>query len=192
MANVQAAFGFRQISYLSGGSPDYQMQTRLVQATNTTKIFRGDPVVKSGQYIAQASSTTVVLEGIFDGCMYTPVGGGTPQWSPFWPGSAAVDATAYIINAPNAMFLAAALNTAITTTNIGNGIAFAVGTGNTFGGGFSGFTVDSTTLTNATTAPFQVVGLFQGVGNGSDPSSPYNWIQVTFNNQRFRSQAGVT
>lgn len=192
MANQQASFGFRQIGYLSGGGPDYQIATRLVQATNTTKIFRGDPVIKSGSYIVQASNNTTVLEGVFDGCVYTPVGGGTPQWSPFWPGGAAVDATAYIINAPNALFLAATLNTAVVTTNIGNGIGFAIGTGSTVGGGFSGATIDSTTLTNATSAPFQVYSMYQGVGNGSDPSTPFNWVAVTFNSQRFRSLAGVT
>ena len=194
MANTQSAFGFRQIGYLSGGGPDYQQQTRLIQSTNTTKIFAGDPVIKSGQYIVQAASgTTTVLEGIFVGCQYTPSGGlGIPQWSPYWPGAAASDATAYVINAPNALFLAAALNTAIVTTNIGDGINFAIGTGSTTGGGFSGATLDYTTLTTATTAPFQVVSLYQGVGNGSDPSTAYNWVVVTFNNQRFKSLAGVT
>ncbi len=191
MANVAAAFGFRHIGFLSGGAPDYQQATRLVQATNTTKIFTGDPVVKSGAYIVQASSTTVVLEGIFVGCVYTPTGG-IPTWSPFWPGAASVDATAYLINAPNALFLAATLNTAILPTNIGNGVAFATGTGNTSGGGFSGFTVDQGTLTNATTAPFQVYSMYQGIGNGSDTTTANNWVVLSFNNQRFNSRAGVT
>lgn len=194
MANTQSAFGFRHIGYLSGGGPDYQQQSRLIQSTNTTKIFAGDPVVKSGGYIIQASSgTTTVLEGIFVGCQFTPSGGlGIPQWSPWWPGAAAVDATAYVINAPNALFLAASLNTAIVTTNIGDGIGFVIGTGSTVGGGFSGATLDYTSLTTATTASFQVVSLYPGVGNGSDNSTAYNWAVVTFNNQRFKTLAGVT
>ena len=195
MANVQAAFGFKHIGYLSGYGPDYQQQTRLIQATNTTKIFNGDPVIKSAasNYIIQATvATTTILEGIFVGCNYIPTGGQlTLQPSPFWVGSAASDATGYVINAPGALFLAAALNTAIATSNIGANINFAIGTGSTSGGGFSGATLDQSTIT-ATSAPFQIVSLYNGIGNGSDPTTPFNWAIVTFNNQRFRNLTGVT
>lgn len=194
MANVQAAFGLRHIGFLSGAAPDYQLATRLIQSTNTTKIFAGDPVVKQAAtgYIVQASNNTTTLEGIFQGCVYTP-SGGIPTWSPFWPGAAAVDATAYILNAPNALFLAASLNTAIVTSNIGANVGFSIGTGSTVGGGFSGATLDQTTATTGTTntLPFQIVDLYKGVGNGSDPTTAYNWTVVTFNNQRFKQLTGV-
>jgi hypothetical protein len=194
MANVQATFGFRQIGFLSGGSPDYQLATRAIQSTNTNKIYRGDPVVKSGVYIIQATTAnnTATLEGIFDGCVYTPSGGGAPIWSPYWPGAANADATAYIINAPNALFLAAALNTAISSTAIGDNILFNTGTGSTTGGGFSGATLDQSTITTNNNAPFQIYSLYQGVGNGSDSTTPYAWAVVAFNNQRFRNSTGVT
>lgn len=198
MANVQAAFGFRQIGYLSGSGPDYQLATRAIQSSNATKIFFGDPVIKSGAYIVQDTSTsTTVLEGIFQGCVYIPTGGGIPVWSPFWPGAvAASDATAYIMNAPNATFLAAALSTAISSANIGSNISFSIGTGSTAGGAFSGATVDQSTITtnvaSAAFFPFQIVSLYQGVGNGSDPTTPYNWCVVTFNNQRFKTLTSVT
>lgn len=195
MANIQSAFGFRHIGFLSGYSPDYQQQTRLIQSTNTTKIFNGDPVQKSGatNYILQGSgSTTTILEGIFVGCNYIPTGGQlTLQPSPFWVGGAASDATGYLINAPGALFLAAALNTAIVTANIGANIGYSIGTGSTSGGGFSGATLDQSTIGTTNTLPFQIVSLYQGVGNGSDPSTPYNWVVVTFNNQRFRTLTGV-
>src|SRR5882672_869430 len=144
MANVQATFGFRHIGFLSGGSPDYQLATRLISSANTTKIFRGDPISKIGttNYIQQAAAGTITLDSIFDGCVYIPVGGGTPIWSPFWPGTAASDATAYVINAPNSLFLAAALLTAVVTSAIGQNINFNIGTGSTAGGGFSGATID--------------------------------------------------
>ena len=192
MANVQSAFGLRHIGYLPGFAPDYQQLTRQIQSSNATKIFTGDPVVKSGAYIVQASSTTVTLEGIFVGCNYVPTGGLlTLQTSPFWPGSAASDATGYLINSPGALFLVAALNTAIVTSNIGGNIGWSSGTGSTVGGGYSGFTVDQSTITTSNTAPFQIVSLYQGAGNGSDPSTPYNWCVVTFTNQRFRTLTGV-
>ncbi len=194
MANVLATFGFRHIGYLSGGGPDYQLATRAIQSTNATKIFFGDPVIKNATsaYIVQCATATntTVLEGIFQGCVYTPTGG-IPTWSPFWPGAAAVDATAYIVNAPNAMFLAAALNTAISSAAIGEGITFNLGTGSTVGGGFSGATLDQSTLTTNSNAPFQIVSLYPGVGNGSDPTTAYNWVVVTFNNQRFKNNTTV-
>lgn len=201
MANTLAPFGFRHIGFLSGGSPDYQLATRLILSTNTTKIFHGDPVVKSGstKYIAQAADNTTTLEGIFVGCTYIPSSGlAVPTWSPYWPGAAAAAATAYILNAPNALFLAQALNTAIPETAIGQNIGFAIGTGSTLGGGLSGATLDQSTLSTTNTMPFQVVGVygatngnFGGVGNGSDYSSAYNWAIVTFNNQRFKQLTGV-
>jgi hypothetical protein len=196
MANVQAAFGFRHIGYLSGMAPDYQQQKRLIQATNTTKIFNGDPVIKSASsnYIVQGTNTTTnIIEGIFVGCNYIPTGGQlTLQPSPFWVGSAASDATGYLINAPGALFLAAALNTAIVTSNIGANIAFNIGTGSTAGGAFSGATLDQATIGTTNTLPFQIVDLYQGIGNGSDPTTPFNWVVVTFTNQRFRTLTGVT
>lgn len=194
MANVQSAYGFRHIGFTSGASPDYQLATRLISSANTTKIFRGDPVNKipTSNYIKQAAAaSTNPLEGIFDGCVYIPVGGGTPIWSPFWPGTAASDATAYIVNAPNALFLAAALLTSIVTSNIGENVDFNIGTGSTAGGGFSGATIDQNTLAATTTFPFQIYSLYQGVGNGSDPTTNYAWAVVSFNNQRFKTLTGV-
>jgi hypothetical protein len=195
MANIQSAFGFRHVGYLSGYGPDYQQQTRLIQSTNTTKIFMGDPVQKTGSsaYIVQGTgSTTTILEGIFVGCNYIPTGGQlTLQPSPFWIGAAASDATGYLINAPGALFLAAALNTAIVPSNIGANIGYAIGTGSTSGGAFSGATLDQSTIT-AGTAPFQIVSMYNGIGNGSDTTTAYNWVVVTFSNQRFRTLTGVT
>jgi hypothetical protein len=192
MANQQSAFGFKHIGYLGGGAPDYAMATRKIQSTNTVKIFFGDPVVKNpaSAYITAATLNTTSIVGIFGGCSYIPTSGGPPVWSPFWPGGSAQDAVAYIINAPSALFLAAVLNTAVTSANIGANIGFSTGAGSTVGGAFSGYTLDQSTLNTTNTLPFTVVDLYQGVGNGADPTTAYNWVQVTFNNDMFR--AGVT
>lgn len=201
MSNTQASFGFRHIGYTPGGAVDYQLLTRQISSSNTTKIFRGDPVVKDPTtgFIKQAANNTTTVDGVFDGCMYIPVGG-TPTWSPIWPGAAGADATAYVIEAPNALFLAATLLTSLTSSAIGQNIGFAIGTGSTIGGGFSGATLDQSTLTTTNTSPFQVVALYGGsgnqsnfgaVGNGSDQASNYAWAVVTFNNQRFKQLTGV-
>lgn len=202
MANTQTAFGFRHIGFLPGFSPDYQILNRLISSANTTKIFRGDPVVKATTtgFIAQGANNTATLEGIFDGCMYIPATGGAPTWSPVWPGAAAASATAYIINAPGALFLAATLLTSLTSSAIGANVGFAIGTGSTIGGGYSGATIDQSTLTTTNTMPFQVVDLYGGagntsnfgaVGNGSDQATNYAWAVVAFNNQRFKQLTGV-
>lgn len=193
MANVQSAFGFQEFGFLGGGAPDYQIQTGLIQSTNTTKIFQGDPIVKgpTTNYIVQGANNTTTLVGIFRQCVYIPVGGGTPIWSPFWPGSAAQDATAYFSSSPMALFRVAALSTSIVTANIGQNVGFAIGTGNTSGGGFSGATVDQSTLATTNTLPFQIYSLFPGIGNGSDPSTNFGWCIVSFNNQRYKQLQGV-
>ena len=204
MANTQAVFGFRHIGYLGGGAPDYQLSTGLIASAYATKIFRGDPVIvntatgKIEQATSAVTTYATTLAGVFDGCVYTPVGG-TPQWSPFWPaGGASVDATAYLIDAPNAIFLAAALNTSVVTANIGENISFISGTGNLITG-YSGATVDQSSLAGGTvtTLPFKVVapvtnsGNFGVVGNGGDPTTPFGWVVVTFNNQRYKTQVGL-
>lgn len=191
MANTQAQFGFQQFGYLPGGAPDYQISKYLIQSTYSTKIYFGDPVIKSAtsQYITPASGTgnLTAISGVFQGCQYTPTGG-IPTWSPWWPGAAASDATAYVIDAPNALFRAAALLTPVPATAIGQNIGFSTGAGGTtVGGGFSTFVVDQSTLTTGLTAPFQVYSMYPGIGNGSDTASSYNWVIVTFNQQRFRA-----
>lgn len=203
MANTQTAFGFRHIGYQGGGSPDYQLSTGLIASANTTKIFRGDPVLtntSSGkvEQATNASSTTysTIIAGIFDGCQYTPTGG-IPQWSPFWNGGgASSDPTAYIIDAPNALFMVAALNTSIVTADIGINVAFVTGTGNSVTG-YSGATIDQSSLAVTTTLPFRVVtpvtrsGNFGQIGNGGDPGTAYGWAIVAFNNQRYKTTLGA-
>lgn len=202
MANTQATFGFRPIGYLSGGAPDYQQSVRYIKASYSTVIGYGDPVYKinaTSNYIQQgtlALSTSAPMQGIFVGCQYTPTGGlGIPQWSPFWPGNtAAGDAIAYVIDAPNATFLVAATSTALVTSNLGNLCNFSTGAASTTGMGLSSFTLDQSTATGsgvtASNLPFKIVQLYQGVGNGSDPTTSYNWVVVSFNSQTYRTLGG--
>ena len=207
MANTQATFGFKPIGYLSGGSPDFQLSTRAISKTNATAIGFGDPVVRvnaTSPYITQgAASTSSPIEGIFQGCYYIPTGGGAPVWSPGWPGvTVAADATAYIIDAPNAQFLVATLLTSITTGQIGQVVNYNIGTASTTGAMMSGATIDQSTATSTALGttysgqPFRIVnvyggtGNFGGVGNGTDTTTNYNWVIVGFNNQINRTLGG--
>ena len=194
MANTQAQFGFQHIGYLPGGAVDYQYSTRQIQSSYASAIWFGDPVIKSAStpYIALSLGTGAVtaMAGIFFGCEYVPSGGGAPVWSPFFPGSVKTDATAYLVSAPNALFKVAALLTAVPNTAVGANIGYSTGAGGTsVGQGFSTYTVDQSTITTGPTAPFTIVQTYNGIGNGSDTTTNYNWVIVTFNNQFLRAQA---
>jgi len=200
VANTQSQFGFKQYGYSPGGAPDYQLSAYTIQSTNATPIGFGDPVIianATSPYIIQATgalATTTPIIGIFQGCWYSPTANSAPIWSPYFPGSTSTNATAYVIDAPNALFLVATLQTAVTTANIGNVINFTTGTPSTVGGAYSVATIDqSTATTTGTTAsllPFRIVKLYPGVGNGSDPTTNYNWAVVAFNYQLYRAQVG--
>jgi hypothetical protein len=64
--------------------------------------------------------------------------------------------------------------------------------------GVSAATVDQASMTTLTTMPFRIVapvtnrGNCGQVGNGSDPSTPFGWCVVTFNNQNFKQLTGLT
>ena len=203
MANQQTQFGFRHIGFLPGGAPDYQQLPVAIQSTYSTVIGFGDAVIKSatgGNYIIPATAalaTAAAIRGIFVGCYFTPTSGlQVPQWSPYWPGSTvASDAVGYVIDAPNALFLVAAYSVAIVTANIGQAINFTTGgnTVTTSGMGLSRMTVDQATIATTATGstlvalPFKIVQLYQGLGNGSDPTTNYNWCVVTFNSQQWKT-----
>lgn len=75
-------------------------------------------------------------------------------------------------------------------------VGYAIGTGNTTNG-FSGATIDQSTLNTTNTLPFRVVapvttsGNFGQIGNGSDPSTAYGWAVVAFNSQNFKQLTGL-
>ena len=187
MANVNAAFGFRQYSG-TGSAPTYEQNVRKIKSDNTTAIFFGDAVIPLNTgYIAQATASTVQLAGIFVGCKYLSTSQKRTVWSNFWPGSDANgDIEAYVVDDPNAKFVVQAGGTAVTFADIGNNIQLNVGTGNT-ATGISGMYAESVNTT--VTLPFKVVGLIESPpgANGTDSASAYNQIIVQFNNTAARA-----
>ncbi len=201
MANTASQYGFAHFGYLPGFAVDYQLTQVPIRPAYSTQIGFGDPVVKetsASAFIALATPTTVtsnILMGIFQGCWYTPSGGGAPLYSPFWPGSTGgTVATAYIINSPGALFRVASYSAPLGSGSVGALVNFSGGAPTTTGGGFSIATIDPGTLatggTTASALPFKIVSLYPGIGNGSDPTSNYNWVIVTFNSQTYRTLGG--
>lgn len=193
MANTNAPFGFRQVAG-KGSVPTYEQSVRKIASNNATAIFFGDAVIPlSTGYIAQATASTVRMEGIFLGCKYTSTAMKRTVWSNYWPGSDATgDVEAYICDDPNAQFVVQAGGTNIGFANIGEYIQLNVGTGST-ATGLSGMYVESPATT--VTLPFIVRGLVADPpgANGTDITGTYNLVIVGFNNASTRTNgAGPT
>ncbi len=187
MPNVNAPFGFRQIGLMGGSvTPSFGMITRKIASSDTTKIFHGDPVKNLATgYVAQWTPGTEVsqLAGIFVGCEYLSTSLGRVVWSPFWPGAdAAADPMAYLVPcnlSPAPLFLVQSSGNT-TQADIGANADVILGTGNTRTG-LSGATINQATIASTATFPFRIMGLYEGVGPGSDASSNFNWVVVAAN-----------
>lgn len=190
MANTNAPFGFRQYSG-TGSAPTYEQVSMLIASTDTTAIYYGDPVVPLNTgYVAKgdpSGSPTVQVAGIFVGCKYTSVSQKRTVWSNYWPGSDNNgDVTAYVVNDPNAKFIAqvgGSTSVGAVQGDVNANVQFAYGTGNA-NSGISGAYVDiSVTPTTTATLPFRIVDLVtQPPGGPGTQSGAYNYVIVAFNN----------
>lgn len=196
MSNTFAPFGFSQVGGNPGAAPNFEQVTYPILYSDTNKIFTGDPVkITAGGYIAAWTASTAVsqLFGIFVGCEYLSTSQGRVVWSPYWPGAdvastAQSSIVAYVVPcSPGAAprFLVQTGNsnttaTAVTQADVGANFDVAMGTGNT-ANGRSGAYLDQYTINTTNTLPFRLIGLYQGVGNGSDATSANNWVIVEAN-----------
>lgn len=194
MANVLSPFGFLDNGTISGSTPNFRQSRRFIASTNATPIYSGDavmPVTSTATgYITQYTTGTVPCAGVFVGCEYLSVSRGTKVWSPYWPGSDANgDVTAWVIDDPMATFVVQSGYTvgAVTLANIDqNASIIATPTGNSTTGR-SGMALGQAATTS--TYPFTIVDLIQSPSGspGTDITTPFNWVVVTFNNEIFRS-----
>jgi hypothetical protein len=192
MANTNAPFGFRQYSG-TGSAPTYEQVEVYIASNDTTAVYFGDPVAPTaGGYITQASSNSVQLAGIFVGCKYLSVSQKRTVWSNYWPGADNNgDVTAYIVNDPNAKFLAQTGATGVAQADVNANIGFAIGTGNT-ANGISGAYLDVTTINTTNTLPFRIVALDTNPpGSPGTASGAYNYVIVAFNNVSTKQLTGI-
>lgn len=197
MANTLAPFGFSQIGGAPGAAPNAEQVTFPIAYNDTTKIYSGDPVkLLNTGYIAQWTASTGVSQmmGIFVGCKYLSTSQGRVVWSPYWPGadvasSAQSSIEAYVVpcspgTAPRFIVQTADSSTtavAVTQAAVGqNADVGGLSAGSTVTGR-SGAYLDINTFGTTATLPFRIIGLYQGVGNGSDAASAYNWVVVEAN-----------
>ena len=143
MANIDAAFGLRPYeksgaNYNNQGVNAYPINFDGLTTGTTSKIWTGTPVIPLASGLIDvpgaAAGGTVPLLGVFMGCKYIATDG-TPTWSPYFPGYAAIKPSTeaigyvcdgadslFVINADgalpdNALFANANFATAITGTN---------------------------------------------------------------------------
>jgi hypothetical protein len=195
VANVQFQFGFQPYGSVSGKTPNFGL-TRVTIAYNyATAMFRGDPVAyNSSGNIILASDQTAPLAGIFWGCEYTTNTPLTalPIKSKYWPGVALTNSatvvTAFVIQDPDTLFLAAELGTStnpIALTNIGENVQWVAGAGGNTATGISSYCIDDNNMTVTATLPFKIVDLYSTFAppgqNGADNTTIYNWAVVKMN-----------
>jgi len=203
MANTNAPFGFRQYSG-TGSAPTYE-QVAVSVAYNASAIYYGDPVTpQSDGTVARSASTGATpgvpgIAGIFVGCQYLSVSQKRTVWSNYWPGSDVASTsvvTGYIINDPNAKFVAQSDSTGIAAADVGSTIGFAIGSG-TAANGLSGAYLDTTTINTATYniyAPFKIVSVVNdppGAPGTLVNGQAYDYAVVAFNYVATKNFVGI-
>jgi hypothetical protein len=193
MPNSNAPFGFRQYSG-TGSAPTYE-QVPVRIAYNASAIYYGDPVQPDANgYVVVGSPGTTQIAGIFQGCKYLSVSQKRTVWSNYWPGSDVASTNiveGYIINDPNAKFVAQTGATGATAADINANVNFAIGTGNA-ASGISGASVDMSTVNTTNTLPFRIVGLdVDPPGTNGTDAGAYNLVIVAFNNVSTKQLTGI-
>lgn len=199
MTNTLAPFGFRYVSRVDGGEPNYAITNRPIASTNTNKIGFGDPV-KTGavgatflQGYIDIAATGAQMTGIFIGCSYVDSVLGyveRPAWTAPSTAVAGSVMAKYIPDA-DAMFEAQVgnLTTPLTQANIGNNANFGgAGTPNTLSG-ISIAYIDGATIATTNSLNFRIVGFGPGVNN--DPTSANPVVQVILNNSDYNTTTGI-
>lgn len=188
MANVSAPFGFMPLASQGGAAPTFASQWYKA-AYNASAMYHGDPVkLSSGLLVPWTNGTAAnLLVGIFVGCRYLSVSQGRIVFNNYWPGSDVastekVDCEVIpIYRGNNEQFLVQVSGVSpVAQANVGYNIDVNMGTGSTVTG-ISGATVAFGDLGTTNTLPFTVIGLYNGVGNGSDATTPYNYVIVSSN-----------
>lgn len=194
MANTAAYNGFQQYSG-TGSAPTYEQVAVLISSSSTTAIYNGDPVEPDANgFIVRgttsSSSGNTQIAGVFIGCKYLSVSQKRTIWSNWWPGADnSGNVEAYIINDPNAKFVAQFGNVSVAQSYVNSGVGFNIGSGNT-ANGISGAYL--ATLATDSSMPFKVVALVTDPpgANGTE-SGAYQKAIVAFNNVSTKQLTGI-
>ncbi len=184
MSNTNAPQGFGEFGKVAGSAPNFGMSTGKM-AYNASATYAGDPLKLVSGKVAVATvtgNTGAAVVGIARGFSWVSIAQSRRVWQSYYPGSDSqgnADVDVWYDNDPQGLFIVQSSGTAITQADVGKGINFATGTGNTYSG-LSGFAADQATL-NGTIGvlPFIVRQIVQAPK--SDPTASYNQIVVGLN-----------
>lgn len=197
MANTAAYNGFQQYSG-NGSAPTYE-QVAVKIVYNASAIYYGDPVNPDGNGyvvvgVTSLGSGNTQIAGIFVGCKYLSVSQKRVVWSNYWPGTDVASTETvegYIINDPNAKFVAQFGNVSVDQTYVNANVGFDINTaGRSAASGISGAFLATVGTDNS--LPFRVVSLLSdppGV-NGTETGA-YAKAIVAFNNVSTKQLTGV-
>jgi|TARA_R100000426_G_scaffold41292_1_gene31969 hypothetical protein len=191
MANVAEKFGLRPYRKLDG-TPLVGAQNRYTIASNYgTAIFQGDLVqpTTAGNIERHTPNTSDAVVGVFNGVFYTDPTTSKPTFKNFYPGSiVASDITAFVIDDPDAVFLADA-DAAFTRADLFKNYSMTNTTGVTQTG-ISKQQLDVSVSGTASTFVVQAIDISQDPDN-SDTSSANANVLVRINNHFYRSGTGL-
>jgi len=169
MANIDAAFGLRPYEksgarYNNQGITAYPINFDGLTTGTTSLIWTGTPVIPLSSGLIDvpgaAAGGTVPLLGVFMGCKYIATDG-TPTWSPYWPGYAAIkastEATAYVCDDPNSLFVINA-NGALPDNALFANANFATAITGTNSSGYSLGELDVATINTTASLNMRIVG----------------------------------
>lgn len=191
MANTNAPFGFSQYSG-NGSAPTYEQVSATIVSTSTTAIYNGDPVENDANGYIIRGTGSATIAGVFVGCQYLSVSQKRTVWSNYWPGSDnSGNVTAYIVNDPNAKWVAQSDATGVTQAGVNANIGYAIGTGST-ATGLSGAYLDVSTINTTSTLPFRIIGLLTTPpGAPGTEAGAYNRVIVAFNSVATKQLTGI-
>jgi len=162
MANQDAAFGFRAVRHLSGGTP--RTEEYLIASGLTKVIYTGSPVMAVSTGVITLGTVSAVQHlGVFNGCFYTDPTTSKPTWKAYYPAStAAADIKASVYMDPAIVFEAQHDQTGTAALNFATGNFVGVG----------GSTITGQSTSEIDTSDFDTTaGGFKQIGISHDPDN---------------------
>jgi hypothetical protein len=164
MANQDAAFGFRAVRHLSGGTP--RTEEYVIASGYTGVIYTGSPsALVAGGGVELGAVGAVQMNGVFNGCFYTDPTTSKPTWKAYYPGSiTASDIVANVYADPQIIFEGQHDETA-TVANNNNANHDHVGTGGSTINGQSSAEIDTSSYTTTATGTWTQMGVSKDPDN---------------------------
>ena len=203
MANVSGPFGALQWGTVNGATPNFMSWGSATSAFRiasnyataigfgdlVTLVSGGSPTGYLNRWIASDGSATYQVAGVFYGCAYNSLSQKKRVWNNYYPGSDANgDVEAFVCADPNAIFMIQANSGPIDQTYMGLTADVVMGTVNTTTGQ-SAMSLATPSASGPSNLPLKVLGPVTAppTVNGTDDTTAYNNVLVTFNNQIFKS-----